>query len=280
HGLGARVGGVVTGPGGAFAEVTAERYLVHGLAAGSNCLALYDSDLCLHIVSLASILESGRVSTAPPPTPDSVAARWTSEVPTPMTAVASESGLSPYGPHDLFATTGKPSRGMHDDEKTTVSPVDRSNALKETSLESITDRLFPQASSSSRAPRMVALVNNDHGLVQAEVVSRQCAGPAEEHNGYPHRGPENDQFQGPDSDPFRYPISFSQEEEGLGLSITWRDAHTRLETPDNGECCAAAGEGSGAGARPLRAKRVGRLPFLPAFQNEVDQDNNDGVIAA
>lgn len=65
-GLGERLGGMLAGsrPSG-VTEHTAERYLIHGLAAGPKFVALYDSDLCLHVVSLAAILSAGSV--LPPP---------------------------------------------------------------------------------------------------------------------------------------------------------------------------------------------------------------------
>lgn len=77
-GLGERVGGAVSGsrPRGLTPEPTAERYLIHGLAAGPSFVALYDSDLRLHVVSLAAILDAGRVfppPLPPPPRPTAVA---------------------------------------------------------------------------------------------------------------------------------------------------------------------------------------------------------------
>lgn len=70
-GLGETVGGAVSGsrPAGLTGEPTAERYLIHGLAAGPGFVALYDSELCLHVVSLAAILGAGRVLPPPPPPP-------------------------------------------------------------------------------------------------------------------------------------------------------------------------------------------------------------------
>lgn len=70
-GLGERVGGAVSGSRrpGLTSEHTAERYLIHGLAAGPSFVALYDSDLCLHVISIAAMLRAGRVLPPPPPSP-------------------------------------------------------------------------------------------------------------------------------------------------------------------------------------------------------------------
>ncbi|CAM9135444.1 unnamed protein product [Scytosiphon promiscuus] len=66
-GLGERVGGAVSGrrPPGLTPEPTAERYLIHGLAAGPGFVALYDSDLSLHVVSLAAIISAGCALASP-----------------------------------------------------------------------------------------------------------------------------------------------------------------------------------------------------------------------
>ena len=188
-GLGERLGGAVSGsrPAGLTPEPTAERYLIHGLAAGPNFVALYDSDLCLHVVSLAAILGAGRV--LPPPLPP----------PRPC-AVA-----------EAFSA-------VRDAETSSAGDVG-----EEAAASLLVDR--------------VTLASNDHGMVAA-CVRR-------------YRGPEGDGVG-----------SVAQSEDGLELLLTWRNATSGLETPDNGEC---VGRGSSGDGR--------RLPFLPG---ELGDDDGGG----
>lgn len=189
RGLGERVGGAVSGsrPAGLTPEPTAERYLIHGMATGPSFVALYDSDFCLHVVSLAAILSAGHVLVPPPP-----------PTPRPIEAV------------EVLSTaedTVKTSRGA-----------------------------AGAGASTSLLTTKVTLVSNDHGLIAAGV--RQ------------HRGPEG---EGADD--------ILPSEDGLELSITWRNAISRVETPDDGKCIGReAGEDR-------------RLSFLPG---ELEKDDRGG----
>ena len=198
-GLGERVGGMLAGsrPFG-MTEPTAERYLIHGLAAGPNFVALYDSDLCLHVVSLAAVLSAGSV--LPPPScrnPTVEAARESvPETPHPTTD-AMQTRL------DIRAKKGK-------------SP-------------SITK---------------VTLVSNDHGLAVADV-SR-------------HHEPGGQGFD-----------SNAPAEDGLKLSVTWRNATTGEETPDDGKCVGEAG------------KSDSQMLFLPSqLAGDEEDDDHGGVFGA
>lgn len=199
-GLGERVGGMLAGsrPSG-VTEHTAERYLIHGLAAGPKFVALYDSDLCLHVVSLAAILSAGSVLPPPScrnPAAEAVAKESVQEAPHP-TRDAMENRP------DVTGTEGEPS---------------------------------PTAK--------VTLVSNDHGLAVADV-GRHC-----ESGGHGFEG----------NDP---------AEDGLKLSVTWRNATTGEETLDDGECSGEAGE-SGP-----------RMPFLPAqLAGDAEDDEPGGVFGA
>ena len=200
-----RVGGAVSGsrPPGLAPEPTAERYLIHGLAAGPSFVALYDSDLCLHVVSLAALLGAGRVLPPPPPPP----------LTRPPIAVA-----------QAFPAAG--------DAGTSSS----AGALGE------------EGSTSLLSEDRVTLASNDHGLVAA-LVRR-------------HREPEGEGVGG-----------VARPGDGLELLLTWRNAISGLETPDNGEC---VGEGSCGDGR--------RLPFLPGELAEdggrVGGGGNGGVFGA
>lgn len=203
-GLGERIGGAVSGsrPAALTPEPTAERYLIHGLAAGPSFVALYDSDFCLHVVSIAAILSAEQVL-APPPPP-------VSPTPCPTAAVAAFSTL---------------------EDSVKASP-DSADARASTSLLT-----------------KVTLVNNDHGLIAACV--RQ------------HRGPKGGDV-----------VDIPAAEGGLELSVTWRNAISRVETPDNGKC---TGRAAGEDDR--------RLSFLPGELENNDRgragdDGNGGVFGA
>ncbi|CAM9724069.1 unnamed protein product [Ectocarpus sp. 6 AP-2014] len=172
-GLGGRIGGAVSASrrDGVTQEPTAERYLIHGLAAGPSFVAMYDSDLCLHVVSIAAMLSDTCV--LPPPTPTI----------------------------EVEALSG------HPDE---ASPGASADA---------------QASTPPRPTRNVTLVDNDHGLIAACV--RRHSGPGSADAAAPPDG-------------------------GLDLAITWRDASSGVETPDDGEC---VGQRTGENDQ--------RLSFLP-----------------
>lgn len=195
-GLGERVGGAITGlrPAG-VTEPTAERYLIHGLAADRSCLALYDSDQCLHVVSLAAILDAHRV-------------------------------LSP--PRRRPATTGGADK-LPEDAASMTGDV---------------DKIAPDSKAAetlSPPTAKVTLVSNDHGVIAAEVGRDRGSGG-----------------RGSDTAP--------PEPEGLRLSITWRNAVTGVETPDDGECIGKAG-GSDR-----------RLPFLPDQLASLDGNEEDGGV--
>ena len=65
-GLGERVGGSVLGPSPLGATVaTIERYLIHGLAVRRGSVALYDSDLCLHVIPVSTLFGAGRIILQP-----------------------------------------------------------------------------------------------------------------------------------------------------------------------------------------------------------------------
>lgn len=60
--LGERVGGAVLDPLGPGAVRSAvERYLIHGLAADRGIIAMYDSNLCLHVMSISMLFGAGRI---------------------------------------------------------------------------------------------------------------------------------------------------------------------------------------------------------------------------
>lgn len=196
RGLGERVGGAVSGPrpAGLTPEPTAERYLIHGLAAGPSFMALYDSDFCLHVVSIAAILSAGQVLTPPPPQPP----------PTPC----------PTDTVEAFSSEEDPA-------KTPPGSAD--------------------AGASTLLSAKVTLVNNDHGLIAAYV--RQ------------HREPEGGGV-----------IDIPPAEDGLELSVMWRNALSRVETPDDGKC---TGRAAGEGNR--------RLSFLPGeLENNDRPESGDG----
>lgn len=251
EGLGDQVGGVIIGVRGGLAEATAERYLIHGMAAGLNYLALYDSDRCLQLVSLGAMLEAGRVLT-----PQSAATTFASSAVRPADATqpppAVVSGLALWQAVDgLSAGRDKPPMRTRDTDSAVGAVYNGST------LEDSPDK-EQSSSKAAAAPKMRALANNDHGLVKAEVL---CCHPCDQDL-------ENDQA------PSRRAASCS-DEDSLGLSITWRDALTRLETPDNGECSAVA-----AGGEVPSGNTCPRLPFLPALREEAEDSNVDGVIAA
>lgn len=203
-GLGERVGGAVSGPrpAGMTPEPTAERYLIHGLAASPSFVALYDSDFCLQVVSIAAILSAGRVLASPPlPSP-----------PTPCSTAAVEA---------IFTA----------DDTVTTSPGSA------------------DVGASTSLSTKVTLVNNDHGLIAACVMR--------------HRGPEGGGV-----------VDILPAEDGLQLLVTWRNAISRVETPDNGEC---TGRVAGEDAR--------LLSFLPSqLENNAGggagDDGNGGVFGA
>lgn len=215
-GEGDRVAGVVTGPCSAVTESTAERYLIHGLAAGPNFVTLYDSNQCLHVVSLAAILDAGGIlntSLAPP-------------APCPATFTRVISDLT--------------------DDSIKAGEVKGSTPLDTAALENSPS----QAATAAAAEAKTTLVNNDHGLVVADDAWR-------------------------DSRPEAHSCTESHPpEEGLQLSVTWRDARTGSETPDEGELCAGSKSGSG--------KDRARLCFLPnqVRVNGGGVSGGDGVIAA
>lgn len=192
-GLGGRIGGAVSASrrDGVTREPTAERYLIHGLAAGPGFVALYDSDLCLHVVSIAAMLSDTCV--LPPPTP----------------------------------TNEEEASSRHPDEASTVAAA------------------HAEALTPPRHTQNVTLVNNDHGLIAACV--RRHNGPGSADAAAPPDG-------------------------GLDLAITWRDAFSGVETPDDGEC---------VGQR--RDENDRRLSFLPgelAGDYRGSDDNDGGVFCA
>lgn len=198
-GLGERVGGMQAGslPFG-MTEPTAERYLIHGLTAGPNFVALYDSDLCLHVVSLAAVLSAGSILPPPSCRNPAVEAAWESGPETPHpTTDAKQTRL------DVWATKGE-----------------------------------------SPSSTKVTLVSNDHGLVVADV------GRHHESGGH-----------GLDSN--------ALAEDGLKLSVTWRNATTGEETPDDGKCAGEAG------------KSDPRMLFLPSqLAGDEEDDDHGGVFGA
>ena len=192
-GLGERVGGMLAGsrPCG-VTEPTAERYLIHGLAAGPNFVVLYDSDLCLHVVSLAAVLSARSV--LPP-----------SSCRNPAAEAAKES----------MQETPRPTR------------------------DTMRTRLDVAATKGdSPSTTKVTLVSNDHGLAVADV------GRHRESGGH----------------------GFAPAEDGLKLSVIWRNATTGEETPDDGN---GAGEASGSDPR---------MPFLPAQLADGDGDDDHGGV--
>lgn len=200
-GLGERVGGAVSGPRPPriTPEPTAERYLIHGLAAGPSFVALYDSDQCLHVVSIAAIISAGCV--LPPPGPP------------PRPSPTHFSGAS----GDLSISDGA----------------------------AVTSPSAPEASTPPSSTMEVTLANNDHGLMKAYV--RQ------------HSGPDG-------------VVSAVGVEEGLDLAITWRNALSGVETPDDGKC---VGEETNAKQR--------RFFFLPGEVVDRDPDGDcweSGVFGA
>lgn len=192
-GLDRQIGGVLTRAQtrAGCKEASADRYLIHGLVAGPNFVAAYDSDLRLHVSSLAVILQTGTVLTAGAHPP----------------ARAAGSSLSQIG-----VMQAKRHKGGID-----------SAMSREDNAEFRT---------SSRSANQVILVNNDHGLIVTE------------HRGMGEHIPSN-----------------ASPEEDLKLSITWRDASTGSETPDDEACTVRSGDNN-------------RLPFLPGGMGK------DGVIAA
>lgn len=198
-GLGERVGGMLAGsrPSG-MTEPTAERYLIHGLAAGPNFVALYDSDLCLHVVSLAAVLSAGLV--LPPPSCRNPA----------VEAAREPVQETPHPTRDAMRT-----------------PLDVTAAEREPS-----------------STTKVTLVSNDHGLAVVDVGRHlESAG------------------HGADSS--------APAEDGLKLSVTWRNATTGEETPDDRKCTGETSESSS------------RLPFLPSqLASDEDDEDNGGVFGA
>ncbi|CAN0404864.1 unnamed protein product, partial [Laminaria digitata] len=202
-GVGERVGGMLAGsrPAG-VTEPTAERYLIHGLAAGPNFVALYDSDLCLHVVSHAAVLSAGSV--LPPPL-----------------------GRNPAAEAEADAARGLVQEAPHPAREAGKSRLD-----------------VTVAESESPSNTKVTLISNDHGLAVADVGRHRDSGGL-----------------GVDSS--------APTEDGLKLSVTWRNATTGEETPDNGECAGDAGE-SGP-----------RVPFLPAqLAADEEDDEHGGVFGA
>lgn len=216
-GLGERVGGVASGsrpPG--TTEPTAERYLIHGLAAGSNFVALYDSDLCLHVVSLAAVLSAGCIL-SPSPKDRIITAETVTELKRQTFPILRDADITSSRPEDLNITPlgsrdeGKTSPGSGDADETSPGPADE-------------DKISPL----SLETKKVTLVSNDHGLVVAEEECRRHCGPG---------GGGVDHAPSPP--------------EGLALSITWRDAFTGAETLDNGECAGGEQNGSYGDRRQL-----------------------------
>ncbi|CAM9148095.1 unnamed protein product [Hapterophycus canaliculatus] len=203
-GLGERIGGALSGPRppGLTPEPTAERHLIHGLAAGPGFVALYDSDHCLHAVSLAAIISAGCV--LPPPEPLSACR---------------------LGAEDLSMPDGAAA--------TSPDAADTAEAA--------------EASTPPSSATNVTLVNNDHGLIKA-CIRR-------------HSGPDGVGVDGA-----------APPDEGLELAITWRNALSGVETPDDGKC---VGEETSANDR--------RLSFLPGklADRDLDDDSWDyGVFCA
>lgn len=196
EGLGDRVGGAVSGPRPASAtEATAERYLIHGLAAGPSFVALYDSDMCLHIASLAALLGAGGVLPSP---------------------------------------AGR------------TATVDVASELRRARVSRTEETVRPAVASlepSSPRTAKVTLVNNDHGLIAAEAWRDRGTGLG---------GVDGDNPEGLGS-------------EGLGISITWRNPVTGMETPDDGKCIGESG------------RKTGCLPFLPPYL-AVDQGGEGGGV--
>lgn len=226
-GRGKRSGGVMTGSRSNLPEATAERYLIHGLTSGQNFVALYDSDLCLHVISLGAILEADRVLT-----------------PAPSARVSAENSMTL--PLANFPDVTRDDKTLPaGTDPNLVRPETNPIAHAENTKASLKGKHDPPRSAASE----VTLVNNDHGLVKAEVCRYGVPG---EH--------------------------WASSEEDLGLSITWRDAFTGAETPDGME---GVKGGVGGGHDHGGRDRQRRLSFLPGYvEGDGNESCNEGVIAA
>lgn len=212
---GKRIGGLLGGGlMGTTAPAPADRYLIHGIVAGPDFVALYDSNLCLHVASLPTAPVGGQSC-------QSQALPAVSRAESLLAGLASKHGGS--GEARKKSAPGRGEAGGEGEARDSAEPR------------------------RTCAKTSTTLVNNDHGLVAAQLWQVRGEGGGAAHD------TANDA-----ADDYATP---ELSDDGVEVSITRRDPLTGSET-----VVQSGKPGSPDAGVPLA--------FLPSYAG------GDGILAA